>query len=188
MPFKMPTKAVASPAGDIYVSDGYGQSRVHRFSADGELLRSWGSQGTGPGQFTTPHAICIDNRGRVLVADRGNNRIQVFDAEGAFLDEWAMPAPNDVYIDNQDNVYASDGVFNLEGERLAQVEGMMGHILSFTGVQEASRLRLTKVEGMMGHSLCVDSRGDIYWSTVGQVVPGRGFAETPNLVKKFERL
>ena len=187
MPFNMPTQAAASPSGDIYVSDGYGQSRIHCLSPEGELLRSWGSKGTGPGQFNTPHGICIDSRGRALVADRGNNRIQVFDADGIFLAEWPMPAPNDVYIDKDDHVYASDGIFNLEGERLAQVEGMMGHILSFSGVQEASRLQLTKVEGMMGHGLCVDSRGDIYWSTVGEIVPGRGFVETANLVKKLER-
>ena len=164
MPFNMPTKAVLSPSGEIFVSDGYGQARVHRFSPNGELLGSWGSEGTGPGQFNTVHGIAVDKRGRVLVADRGNSRVQVFDAEGVFLEEWPMSSPNDVYIDKHDNVYASDGIFNLAGERLA------------------------RIEEMMGHNICVDSHDNIYWATVGITDPERGFIETANLVKKFERV
>ena len=164
MPFNMPTKAVLAPSGDIFVSDGYGQSRIHRFSPKGELLRSWGAPGTGPGEFDTPHSIWVDRRGRVLVADRGNNRVQVFDADGAYLSGWPMPSPNDIFIDSNDYVYAGDGIFNLDGKRLAHVPEISGH------------------------ALCVDSLGDIYWSTVGINDPERGFVETANLVKKFERV
>lgn len=164
MPFNMPTKAVLAPSGEIFVSDGYGQSRIHRFSSEGELLCSWGAPGAGPGEFDTPHSIWVDRRDRVLVADRGNNRVQVFDSEGTYLDEWPMPSPNDIFINKDDRVYAGDGIFTLDGERLAHIPEISGH------------------------ALCVDSRGNIYWSTVGINHPQHGFVETANLVKKFEKV
>ena len=169
-PFNMPTKAVVLfPSGEIFVSDGYGQERVHRFSPDGNLLLSWGSKGTGPGQFDTPHSIWVDRRGRVLVADRANNRIQVFDANGTFLSEWTgLSWPNDFYVDQDDNVYIAEAhngisIFNLDGELLARW-GEKG-----TAPGQFSE---------MPHGLCVDSHGDLYVCEV----------TSANLLQKFERI
>ena len=84
-PYNRPTNIAVALNGDFYVSDGYGNARVHHFSPDGKLIRSWGEPGTGPGQFMISHGICVLPDGRVLVADRENDRIQVFDPKGAFL-------------------------------------------------------------------------------------------------------
>ena len=70
------------------MTDGYGNARVHRFSPDGKLIRSWGEPGTGPGQFNLPHDIWVHPDGRVLVADRENERIQIFDLDGEFMEQW----------------------------------------------------------------------------------------------------
>ena len=141
MPFNMPTKAVVSPAGDIFVADGYGQQRVHRFSPAGELLHSWGEKGSEPGQFLLPHGIWVDDRGRVLVADRLNHRVSVFDMDGNYLEAWGVQNPNDIYI--RDNiVYVTEhpvAIFSLDGERI----GGFGD------------------KGT--HALCVDSQGCIYF-------------------------
>ncbi|MEJ1972458.1 MAG: hypothetical protein WDM96_08405 [Lacunisphaera sp.] len=86
--FNQPTQVCVTPAGDIYVTDGYGNSRVVRFNARGEFVAAWGSRGTKPGQFHTPHMITRDAGGRLYVSDRENDRIQVFDESGAVLDVW----------------------------------------------------------------------------------------------------
>ncbi len=83
-----PTDMAVTPDGQVYVSDGYGNNRVVQFDARGRFVRAWGKLGTGPGQFSLPHAIRLDAEGRVYVADRNNVRIQVFDAEGKFLAQW----------------------------------------------------------------------------------------------------
>jgi peptidylamidoglycolate lyase len=83
-----PTDVAVSPSGAFYVSDGYGNSRVVKFSAEGKFLFAWGEKGDAPGQFVLPHGITLDSQGRVYVADRSNARIQVFDAEGHFLNQW----------------------------------------------------------------------------------------------------
>ena len=88
-PYNRPTNIAVAPNGDLYVSDGYGNARVHHFSPDGKLIRSWGEPGTGPGQFKISHGICVLPDGRVLVCDRENDRIQVFTPEGKFLAEWS---------------------------------------------------------------------------------------------------
>ena len=80
-PFNHPTNVAVARDGDIYVSDGYGNSTVHRFSSTGEFIQTWGRPGVGPGEFSTPHAICVDQRERILVVDRENNRVQIFDRE-----------------------------------------------------------------------------------------------------------
>jgi DNA-binding beta-propeller fold protein YncE len=87
-PFNRPTNLAVAPNGDLYVSDGYGNARVHHFSPGGELRRSWGQPGTGPGQFMLPHGIAVHLDGRVFVCDRENDRIQIFSPEGEFLAEW----------------------------------------------------------------------------------------------------
>lgn len=83
--FNEPTDVAFDSKGNIYVSDGYANSRVAKFDKDGHWVKSWGEKGSAPGQFITPHSIAIDNNDIVYVADRGNERIQVFDADGKFL-------------------------------------------------------------------------------------------------------
>ena len=87
-PFHRCTHTALSPQGDIYVSDGYGNARVHKYSPDGKLLFSWGEPGTDPGQFNIVHNICTDADGWVYVADRENHRVQVFDGNGKYEAQW----------------------------------------------------------------------------------------------------
>ena len=77
-PFNHPTNLALGPGGEMYVADGYGNCRVHKFSPEGELLHSWGEPGEGPGQFNLPHGVGVDRSGRVAVADRENDRVQFF--------------------------------------------------------------------------------------------------------------
>ena len=87
-PFHRCTHTALSPKGEIYVSDGYGNARVHKYSPDGKLLLSWGESGTDPGQFNIVHNICTDADGWVYVADRENHRVQVFDGNGKYETQW----------------------------------------------------------------------------------------------------
>ena len=85
------------PNGDIYVTDGYRNARVHRFTRDGRLVKSWGTPGKAEGQFPLPHSIAFDDDGKLYVADRSNKRIQIFTADGEFLGQWTgMGGPNDI--------------------------------------------------------------------------------------------
>src|SRR4051812_12102244 len=87
-PFNRCTHTALSPRGDIYVSDGYGNARVHKYSPDGKLLFSWGGPGSGPGEFNVVHNICTDPDGWVYVADRENHRVQVFNGGGKYETHW----------------------------------------------------------------------------------------------------
>jgi DNA-binding beta-propeller fold protein YncE len=127
-PFNLPTDIVVADNGDMFMTDGYGNARVHKFSADGTHLLSWGEPGTGPGQFNLPHGIWIDRRGRLLVADRENDRVQVFDLDGNLLTVWAteLIGPAFFYVDDEDIVYIPEhnggmvSILTLDGERLAR--------------------------------------------------------------------
>jgi DNA-binding beta-propeller fold protein YncE len=127
-PFNLPTDIDAAPTGELFVTDGYGNARVHKFAADGTHLHSWGEPGTEPGQFNLPHAVWIDRRGRVLIADRENDRVQVFDQSGRLLHVWptTLIGPAVIYVDNDDIVYIVEhnsgqvSVLTLDGERLAR--------------------------------------------------------------------
>ena len=88
-PFNHPTRAAVAPDGEIYVADGYGNARIHRFSADGELRVELRRGRPGPGQFMTPHSVIIDRQDRLLVCDRENDRVQIFDRDGGWLAEWS---------------------------------------------------------------------------------------------------
>ncbi len=84
----LPTDMAISPSGDVFVADGYGNARIAHFDRQGKFVKQWGKVGTGPGEFSFPHSIVMDSQGRLYVADRNNNRIQVFDQNGQFLAEW----------------------------------------------------------------------------------------------------
>jgi 6-bladed beta-propeller protein len=118
--FKSPSAVAIAANGDIFVADGHGadeNNRVMKYSKDGKFIKSWGKTGYAPGEFRTLHAIAIDSRGRVFVADRGNNRIQIFDQEGKHLSTWVQfGTPSGIAFDDQDQIYVadseSDGVNN----------------------------------------------------------------------------
>lgn len=86
--FNRPTDVAWDAQGNIFVSDGYGNSRVAKFDKDGNFIKAWGQRGTAPGEFHLPHSLAIDNAGRVYVGDRENKRIQIFDDDGKFLAQW----------------------------------------------------------------------------------------------------
>jgi len=127
-PFNLPTDITILPSGEMYMTDGYGNARVHKFSAEGKHLFSWGEPGKGPGQFNLPHGIWYDRRGRLLVADRENDRVQVFDLNGKLLTIWPteLIGPVFFYVDDEDIVYIPEhnngmvSVVTLDGERLAR--------------------------------------------------------------------
>ena len=110
--FNRPTGVAVARNGDIFVSDGHGgdsNARVVKFSKSGKFLMAWGTKGSAAGEFDTPHAIAVDSHERVYVADRSNNRIQVFDANGKFLADWRQfGRPSGVYVDGNDVIYVAD--------------------------------------------------------------------------------
>ena len=125
-PFNHPADVCVAPSGELYVADGYGNSSVHRFSAAGDYITSFGSPGSGPGQFRVPHSVRVSQDGRVYVADRENHRVQVFTSEGDFLTEWTdFKCPMGVHIDANQVVYVTDqiprvSIYSLDGELLAR--------------------------------------------------------------------
>lgn len=110
--FDRPTDIAFGPEGEFYVSDGYGNSRVMKFSPSGAFIKSWGTPGSARGQFQLPHAILVDAGGRVLVADRENNRIQIFDREGQWLDAWEGFAPFGMAFNPAGILFVADGRAN----------------------------------------------------------------------------
>ena len=125
-PFNHPADVCVAPSGELFVADGYGNSSVHRFSPNGEYISSFGSPGSGPGQFRVPHSVRVSRDGRVYVADRENNRVQVFTAEGEFQEEWTdFKCPMGVHIDANQVVYVTDqvprvSILTIDGELLAR--------------------------------------------------------------------
>ena len=109
--FNRPTDVAVLADGSIYVSDGYRNTRVVRFAADGRFLFEWGTKGAGPGQFNLPHSVAVDANQRVYVADRSNARVQVFDSTGRFLAEWKDPRIGRPYAlaVHGDRVVVADG-------------------------------------------------------------------------------
>ena len=158
-PFNRPSDIALDASGDLYISDGYGNSRVHKFTSDGKLLFSWGEPGkTGPGEFHVPHGVWVHTDGRVFVADRENNRIQIFDAEGKYLDEWGgLARPCDIYIDEDEILYVPE----LDG--FISILSIEGDIIASWGSP------LDAGWGNGAHAVWMDSHGDLY---VNQNVEG----------------
>jgi sugar lactone lactonase YvrE len=113
-PFNRPSIATVSSDGDIWVADGYGNCKVHRFSPDGELKYSWGAAGRGPGQFRLPHSVYVSNEGKIFVVDRENDRIQILGPTGKYLDEWAARRPEDIRVAKDGMFYVAEHGYPLE--------------------------------------------------------------------------
>jgi DNA-binding beta-propeller fold protein YncE len=198
-PFHYPTNAALCPEGNLYVSDGYGNARIHKFSGDGHLLFSWGQPGRGPGQFRVPHGLAIDRQGTVYVADRENSRLQLFTPDGAFLAEWTDVArPCQLFIDSAGNVYVGELGFHAGMWPGAVVPGPTapGGRLSIFDRHGSLQARWGSGQNPCAagdffapHGICVDSHGDIYVAEVvlsaggnrGQVPP------TCHALQKFVR-
>ena len=110
--FNAPSAVLVAPNGDIFVADGHGgntNARIVKFSKDGKFIKSWGKKGSSPGEFDIPHALAMDSRGRLFVGDRQNNRIQIFDQDGNYIDQWfQFSRPSGVFIDKKDMIYVAD--------------------------------------------------------------------------------
>ena len=152
--FGRPTDITFAPNGDLFVSDGYDNSRVIKFNKDGDYLTHWGSKGTGDGQFNLVHDVALDKQGRLYVADRNNQRVQIFDGNGRFIGKWTdLGSPWGLYYVARENaLYMCDGVndrilkLNLDG----QVLGVLGSHGKIAGKLD------------FPHNLAVDSTGAIY--------------------------
>jgi peptidylamidoglycolate lyase len=110
--FNLPTDVAVLADGSFYVSDGYKNARVVKFAADGRYEFEWGGKGDAPGKFNLPHGIAVDSHGRVIVCDRTNSRLQVFDARGKFLTQWKgahIGRPYGVAVGTDDHVFSVDG-------------------------------------------------------------------------------
>ncbi|MBM3943457.1 MAG: hypothetical protein FJ316_11170 [SAR202 cluster bacterium] len=196
-PFNRCTHVAIDPRnGDFYVSDGYGNARVHKYNPSGKLLFSWGESGTEPGQFNIVHNIGTDKDGWVYVADRENQRVQVFDANGKFETQWVnMARPCGLYVDQAKSlVYVGElGVAigsNRDAKNLGprvSVYDTEGNVLARLGErgpgEEAGQF-------IAPHGVCIDSRGDIYvaevsWTDTGSKLnPPREMRSLQKLVHK----
>lgn len=172
-PFNRPTAVAPLSSGEFYVSDGYGNARIHLFSATGDLLLSWGEPGSGPGQFRVPHcvAVCPDES-LVYVADRENSRIQVFDPRGEYVTEWTdISRPQALAVDSAGYIYVAE-----LGERVTRYDLLP----PLTEASPWSRCSVLDPSGAVlerwggtdpstgpstfwaAHGIAVDSRGSVY--------------------------
>jgi len=198
-PFNRPTDVAIASNGELYVCDGYGNARVHRFTADGKLIQSWGEPGTGTGEFILPHGIGISSDDRVFVADRENDRIQIFSLDGEFLDMWThVQRPTDISFDKEGRIYVSElwwkpgdmcftnGPIKFDRPGGVRVLDLAGNLL----LHWCSADREAPGNFVAPHTLCVDSRGNLY---VGEVthtfgVSRGGIREDAHTFQKFERV
>ncbi len=157
-PFNRPTKAVVAPTGDLFISDGYGNACIHRFTRKGEHVLSWGEPGTGPGQFVLPHSVAVDTGGRVYVADRENYRIQVFTMDGELLTIWPkVERPTDLVLVDDQYLFVS------ELNHRISIWSLDGTLLTHWGDEGRSN---DAGRFISPHTIAVDSRGVVY---VGEV-------------------
>jgi hypothetical protein len=193
-PFNQPTKVARDPkTGELFISDGYGNARVHKYTPDGKYLFSWGESGIDPGQFNLVHSVVSDKQGRVFVADRENLRIQIFDHQGKFLNQWnnihrpcglhvaenedlmyvGELAPAYPFNQNYPNLGARIGIYDLKGNRLASLGD--------------ARAGEEPHQFLAPHGLTVDSRGDVYVGEVSWSFKGKHL-NPPRELPSFRKL
>jgi DNA-binding beta-propeller fold protein YncE len=198
-PFYFPTNVAIGLNGEIFVTDGYGNARVHKFSPDGLLLLSWGEPGGEPGQFRVPHGIACDRNGVIYVADRENSRIQMFSPEGEFLDQWTdIARPCQVAFDQLGNLYVAE---------LGYRAGMWPGTVAPTPHATGGRVSIFDPQGRLlarwgggenptapgdffaPHDIRVDSHGDVYVSEVVMSAGGNRGLVAPDChsLQKFTR-
>jgi len=200
-PFHRCTHTALSPDGDIFVSDGYGNSRVHKYTPNGELVMSWGEPGTDPGQFNIVHNIVADDDGWIYVADRENHRVQVFDTNGKYEAQWNnLHRPCGLFMPRGECPHCFIGELgpgmpvnrkmpNL-GPRLTIVDNK-GNRLARLGGEEG--LVNAPEKFMAPHGLAVDSQDNIYVGEVSYTNWPSSFAEEPmpsllHTLKKLEKV
>ena len=165
--FHDPGDVVTAPNGDIFVADGHGTvapdlppdtiTRIIKFTPDGRFIKAWGSLGSKPSQFRNPHALVFDSQGRLLVADRVNGRIQVFDQDGKYLTEYRdFGAPSGLFITKDDTLYATD--YNTEGKKGTWIgSAKTGKVFAFVPDAEA------------GEGIALGNDGVLYAATPGGI-------------------
>ena len=203
-PFHRCTHTALSPKGEIYVSDGYGNARVHKYTPDGRLIKSWGEPGTDPGQFNIVHNIATDVDGWVYVADRENHRVQVFDGNGKYETQWnnlhrpcalcccGGKQPTFIIGELGPGMPVNRKVPNL-GPRLSIVDAK-GNRIARLGGENGPGIETGKF--LAPHGIALDSKGDLYVGEVGVTDWKTNFPETemPSEVRrarclqKLERL
>ena len=200
-PFHRCTHTALPPDGDIFVSDGYGNSRVHKYTPNGELIMSWGEPGTDPGQFNIGHNIVADDDGWIYVADRENHRVQVFNTNGKYEAQWNnLHRPCGLFMPRGECPHCFIGELgpgmpvnrkmpNL-GPRLTIVDNK-GNRLARLGGEEG--LVNAPEKFMAPHGLAVDSQDNIYVGEVSYTNWPSSFAEEPmpsllHTLKKLEKV
>ena len=167
--FNRPSGVVVAPNGDIFVADGHGgdsNARIVKFSKDGKFIKAWGKKGSAPGEFNGPHAIAMDSRGRIFVADRENARIQIFDQDGKFIDAWTQfGRPSGIYIDKNDMIYVPDNQSNSstrmrKGIRIGSAKD--GRVTAFIPDPDQD----PKDGGIGAENVAVDANGNLYAAEV----------------------
>jgi DNA-binding beta-propeller fold protein YncE len=193
-PFNLPTGLALASDGSFYVSDGYGNARVHKFTADGKLLFSWGEPGTGAGEFDTPHGVCVDKEGQVYVSDRLNHRIQVFDPNGQYITAWTdVDWPDNMCIDAEGNAYVAEvGCIYLQTQgpdynqppARITVRDLKGRILTDWCEPDP----YGKGQYYAPHGIALDSRGNLHVSEVSiSYTHGAAPADWP-VLRKYIRV
>tara|TARA_B100001123_G_scaffold91662_1_gene105547 strand:- start:26442 stop:27395 length:954 start_codon:yes stop_codon:yes gene_type:complete len=177
-PFNRPTHAAVSRKnGDIFITDGYGNFRVHKYSPEGDYIKSWGEPGINPGQFLRPHNIAVDDDDRVIVADREAHRVQVFDNSGKVLDVWNnIFMPNGLTIGPDNNIYIGELPGMTDSDPTPPNHGHNISIISPNG-EKLARIGHPEEGEIPGkfiapHGIGVDSQGDIYVGEVSYTIRG----------------
>jgi DNA-binding beta-propeller fold protein YncE len=171
--FNAPSAVLVAPNGDIFVADGHGgntNARIVKFSKDGKFIKTWGKKGSAPGEIDIPHALAMDSRGRLFVGDRQNNRIQIFDQDGNYLDQWfQFSRPSGVFIDKKDIIYVADSESESvaknhdgwkRGIRVGRVSD--GRVTAFIPDPVEKTTGTSAAEGV-----AADAAGNIYGAEVG---------------------
>lgn len=172
--FFQPNDVVTSENGDIYVAEGHGgdNARIVVFDRSGKYLREFGKKGTGPGEFDQPHGLAFDSKGRLFVADRSNNRLQILDHKGGFIEEWRQfSRPSGIYIDARDMIYVADSESGSVGSARSRTDWKRG--IRIGSVNDGKVIALIPDPDVnppstsAAEGVAVDSAGNIYGAEVG---------------------